>query len=79
MTEFEQKLKSAEALAARGKMSRREFVQFAAALGIAIPVASSLFSKVAKAEDAKKGGALVIGMEGGSASDSTWPLGPRLW
>ncbi len=73
MNEFEQKLKSAEALAARGQMSRREFVQFAAALGIALPVAGSMFSKVAKAEDAKKGGALVIGMEGGSASDSYDP------
>jgi peptide/nickel transport system substrate-binding protein len=74
MTEFESKLKQAEAMASRGQMSRREFVQLAAALGIAIPVAGSLFSKAAQAQEtATKGGDLIIGMEGGSASDSYDP------
>nr|WP_316654625.1 ABC transporter substrate-binding protein [uncultured Gellertiella sp.] len=73
MTEFEQKLKAAETMAGRGQMSRREFVQLAMALGIALPVAGSMFANAAKAADVKKGGALVLGMEGGSASDSYDP------
>ncbi len=73
MSDFQETLKNAERLAASGQMNRREFVQLAMALGIAVPVASSMFARVAKAEDAKKGGALVVGMEGGSASDSYDP------
>jgi peptide/nickel transport system substrate-binding protein len=75
MNEFEQKLKAAEAMARKGHLSRRDFIQLAAAAGIAIPMASTMFSKTQAAEP-KKGGTLRIGMEGGSASDS---LDPRTY
>jgi peptide/nickel transport system substrate-binding protein len=50
-------------------------MQLAMAAGIAIPMASTMFSK-AQAATPKKGGTLRIGMEGGSASDS---LDPRTY
>jgi peptide/nickel transport system substrate-binding protein len=75
MNEFEHKLKAAEKLARSGNMSRRDFMQLALATGIAIPAATSLFSK-AQAAEPKKGGTLRLGMEGGSASDS---LDPRTY
>jgi peptide/nickel transport system substrate-binding protein len=75
MNDFEQKLKAAEQLARKGSLSRRDFIQLAMATGIAIPAASTLFSK-AQAAEPKKGGNLRIGMEGGSASDS---LDPRTY
>lgn len=75
MNEFENKLKEAEKLARKGQFSRRDFMQLALATGIAIPAASTLFSK-AQAAEPKKGGTLRIGMEGGSASDS---LDPRTY
>ncbi len=75
MNEFEQKLKSAEQMARKGNLSRRDFVQLAMAAGIAIPMASTMFSK-AQAAEPKKGGTLRLGMEGGSASDS---LDPRTY
>lgn len=75
MTEFEYKLKAAEALARRGRISRRDFVQLGLAAGIAAPTALALFSNAARAE-VKKGGNFILGMEGGSASDS---LDPRTY
>lgn len=62
------------ALAAEGKISRRDFVARAAALG----VGGSLFADaaLAQAKTPKKGGTLRVGMEGGSASDS---LDPRTY
>lgn len=75
MSEFEHKLREAERMARKGHLSRRDFIQLAAAAGIAIPMASSMFSK-AQAEEVKKGGTLRLGMEGGSASDS---LDPRTY
>jgi peptide/nickel transport system substrate-binding protein len=75
MNEFEHKLKAAEQMARKGSLSRRDFMQLAMATGIAIPMASTMFSKTQAAEP-KKGGTLRIGMEGGSASDS---LDPRTY
>lgn len=75
MNEFEYKLKAAEQLARRGKISRRDFVQLAAAAGLTIPAATALFSRQSKAAP-NKGGTLKLGMEGGSASDS---LDPRTY
>jgi len=62
------------ALAAEGKISRRDLVARAAALGIG----GSLFADtaLAQAKTPKKGGTLRVGMEGGSASDS---LDPRTY
>ena len=75
MNDFESKLKSAEQMARKGNLSRRDFMQLAMAAGIAIPAASSMFSR-AQAAEPKKGGTLRLGMEGGSASDS---LDPRTY
>ncbi|MDX0470301.1 twin-arginine translocation signal domain-containing protein [Sinorhizobium medicae] len=59
-------------MAKKGALSRRDFMQLAAAVGIAVPMASTLFSK-AQAQEPKKGGNLKLGVEGGSASDSWDP------
>ena len=75
MTEFEMKLKAAEYAARMGKISRRDFVQLGLAAGLAVPAGLTMFSGAAKAAP-KKGGNFIIGMEGGSASDS---LDPRTY
>jgi peptide/nickel transport system substrate-binding protein len=61
MSEFEHKLREAERRVRSGKMTRRDFMQFAAAAGIAIPLASTMFSK-AEAQEPKKGGTFRLGM-----------------
>ena len=73
MNEFEHKLKSAEKLAARSSVSRRDFLQLAALAGLTIPAANALLLDSARAQEPKKGGNFIIGMEGGSASDSLDP------
>jgi peptide/nickel transport system substrate-binding protein len=76
MNEFEFKLKAAEKLAARSSVSRRDFLQLAALAGLTIPAANALLLDSARAQEPKKGGNFIIGMEGGSASDS---LDPRTY
>ena len=56
---------------ANGTLSRREFIERAAALGVAAATASSLWSGAAHA--AKKGGRLRVGMAHGSTTDSLDP------
>jgi peptide/nickel transport system substrate-binding protein len=73
MSDFQQKLKLAEKLAARSQVSRRDFIQLAMLAGLTLPAASALFTQSAHAEEPKKGGNFIIGMEGGSASDSLDP------
>jgi peptide/nickel transport system substrate-binding protein len=73
MNEFEYKLKAAEKLAARSSVSRRDFLQLAALAGLTIPAANALLLDSARAQEPKKGGDFIIGMEGGSASDSLDP------
>jgi peptide/nickel transport system substrate-binding protein len=73
MNEFEHKLKAAEKLAARSQVSRRDFMQLAAITGLTVPAANALFTQSAYADEPKKGGNFIIGMEGGSASDSLDP------
>ncbi len=76
MDDFKSKLATAEKLAAKSAMSRRDFIQLAIATGLTIPAAEGLFTGIANAATPKKGGTLRIGMEGGSASDS---LDPRTY
>ncbi|MFO1088571.1 MAG: ABC transporter substrate-binding protein [Hyphomicrobiales bacterium] len=85
MKEFEYKLKLAEALARKGRISRRDFVQLALAAGLTAPVATSMFTSAARAEP-KKGGTLRIGIGHGATTDSldpgTYPdqmTGTALW
>jgi peptide/nickel transport system substrate-binding protein len=67
------------ALVANGKLSRREFVSRASALGVGSSLGGLLLAGEAAAQTKKtpkKGGTLRVGMEGGSASDS---LDPRTY
>jgi peptide/nickel transport system substrate-binding protein len=59
--------------AAKGLMSRREFVGRAGALGVSAAMASSLLSSAARAEEPKKGGLLRAGMQGGESTNSLDP------
>jgi peptide/nickel transport system substrate-binding protein len=56
-----------------GTINRREFIQRAAALGIAAPFATSLLSQSVQAATPKKGGKCVMGLGYGSTTDSLVP------
>jgi len=55
-----------------GRMNRREFIGRTTALGVSAGLASALFAKVAHAE-AKKGGVLRAGVQGGESTNSLDP------
>jgi peptide/nickel transport system substrate-binding protein len=59
-------------LAAMGRVSRRDFVQFALASGMSAAAAETLFVKAVRAEP-KKGGLLRIGSPHGSSTDTLDP------
>src|SRR5687768_14796608 len=59
-----------------GKMSRRDFLGRAAALGVSATFANSLLSTAVKAAGPIKGGTLKAGMQGGTSTDS---LDPATW
>ena len=61
------------AQAAKGRMTRREFVGRTTALGVSAGLASALFGKAAMAQEAKKGGVIRIGMQGGESTNSLDP------
>ncbi|WP_171227813.1 ABC transporter substrate-binding protein [Ruegeria sp. HKCCA4008] len=56
-----------------GKMTRREFMGKAAALGVSAAVASTMFADAARAAGPKKGGDLKIGSVGGESTNSLDP------
>src|SRR5690606_8076295 len=60
---------------ARGKLSRRDFLGRAAALGVSATFANSLLASAARAEGPVKGGILKAGLVGG---ESTNVLDPAL-
>ena len=60
---------------AQGRLSRREFLGRAAALGVSTALATTLASR-ALADTPVKGGVLRAGMQGGAATDS---LDPAAW
>ena len=67
-------LEQLTAQAVKGQLSRRDFMQRASALGVALPLASSLFSQSTMAADMpKKGGTLILGLAGGATTDSLDP------
>ncbi|RUV54911.1 ABC transporter substrate-binding protein [Mesorhizobium sp. M5C.F.Ca.IN.020.29.1.1] len=72
MTEFETKLKLAAKLAAKGRVSRRDFVQLALAAGLTATAANAMFVQTVRAEP-KKGGTLKIGIGDAAATDSLDP------
>ena len=65
-----------------GRLSRRDFVQYAAAAGSAVPLAGSLFGASACASTPKKGGTFRLGLAGANTQDSfdpaTWGTGAMM-
>ncbi|MER8779281.1 ABC transporter substrate-binding protein [Mesorhizobium sp. M0977] len=59
--------------AAAGRLSRREFLGRATALGVSTTFANSLLVGAAKAESPQRGGILKAGVQGGAATDSLDP------
>jgi len=56
-----------------GKMSRREFMGRAAALGVSAAVASTMFGQAVQAAEPRKGGTLKMGLVGGESTNSLDP------
>ena len=75
MTEFEMKLKAAQKAVGLGKLSRRDFMQFAMASGVTLPPPTRMFATAARAEP-KKGGIFKAGVGHGQTTDS---LDPATW
>ncbi|HET6621024.1 MAG TPA: ABC transporter substrate-binding protein [Dongiaceae bacterium] len=74
MSESTEKLKLAEKLVGRGKVSRRQFVQLALAAGFTAAAAETLFVKAARAEP-KRGGSPKFGLAHGATTDTLDPAG----
>ena len=68
-----EELKHLAVQAAKGRISRREFVGRTGALGVSAAMAGSLLATAARAEGPVKGGLMRIGMQGGSSTDSLDP------
>lgn len=66
-------LQSLSRLVANGKLSRRDFLGRAAALGVAAPFATAMLSQAAQAATPVKGGTLRIGAPGGESTNSLDP------
>ena len=75
MTEFEMKMKAAQKAVGLGKLSRRDFIQFALASGMTVAAANALFATAARAEP-KKGGVFKAAVGHGQTTDS---LDPATW
>ncbi|MBI2717278.1 MAG: ABC transporter substrate-binding protein [Rhizobiales bacterium] len=69
------KLKQAQKAVSLGKLSRRDFMQFAVASGVTIAAANTLFATAARAAP-KKGGTFKIGVGHGATTDT---LDPSTW
>jgi peptide/nickel transport system substrate-binding protein len=67
-----EKLNTLTGEAKAGRISRRRFMEGAATLGLTVAVASSLWSKSAKAEP-KKGGRFRCALDDGNTTDSMDP------
>ena len=67
------KITHLEELLRQGKISRREFLTRASALGITVALSSPLFAASARASTPKKGGRLKLGLSGGAVSDNLDP------
>lgn len=56
-----------------GKMSRREFIGRASALGLTTALASTMYAGALRAQTPQKGGTIRVGIQGGASSDSLDP------
>ncbi len=61
------------AAAAKGKISRREFVGRAGAMGVSAAMAGTMLATAARAEGPVKGGVIRAGVQGGQSTDSLDP------
>ncbi|MER8486435.1 ABC transporter substrate-binding protein, partial [Mesorhizobium sp. M1322] len=61
---------------AAGRLSRREFLGRATALGVSATFANSLLAGAAEAQAPQRGGILKAGLQGGGATDSLDPALP---
>ncbi|BBO83804.1 peptide ABC transporter substrate-binding protein [Desulfosarcina ovata subsp. sediminis] len=68
-----EKLKKLETMIKDGKLTRRQFIAATTAIGMSATLSSSLFNNKAWANTPKKGGLFRIGIDGGSAHDSSDP------
>jgi peptide/nickel transport system substrate-binding protein len=66
-------LKMLQEMLSKGKITRREFIKKASALGIAVTVSPALFGREASAATPKKGGRFRQGLGGGSTTDTLEP------
>ncbi|MDJ0818383.1 MAG: ABC transporter substrate-binding protein [Desulfobacterales bacterium] len=67
------KLEKLQHLLSEGRITRREFIARVSALGLMTAVSPALLSGTAKAASPKKGGRFIIGITGGSTTDSMNP------
>lgn len=58
---------------ATGRLSRRDFLGRAAALGVSAALANTMLSGAAQAQTPQKGGALKMGLVGGESTNSLDP------
>ena len=65
--------KKLEQLLSQGKITRREFLARASALGLTAALSPALLTRSTHAATPKKGGRLRLGMAGGSTTDSLDP------
>lgn len=76
MSELNHKLKLAEKLVGRGRVSRRDFMQLAIATGLTVTAANALYVKSVRAQP-KQGGIARFGLAHGATTDNldpgTWP------
>lgn len=56
-----------------GRLSRREFLGRASALGLSAFAANTMLADAVRAAGAQKGGTMIVGLQGGSSSDSLDP------
>ena len=68
-----QKLEMLQRLLSEGRISRREFIARVSALGLMAAVSPAFLSGPARAAAPKKGGRFIIGVTGGSTTDSMDP------
>jgi len=66
-------IQNAEAAALGSKLNRRQFMEYAAAMGLTASVASTIWSDTVEAATPKKGGHAIFAVDGGSTSDSLDP------
>lgn len=67
------RLKKLEGLLTEGKISRRNFIAYASAVGLCAAISPALMPTPAKAAGPKRGGRLRLGLNGGATSDTLDP------